>query len=141
MFEASSFVVYLDEKVAAELLPDHHHHPSKRSTASNRILANMLEYLIAILIMIVSFGFLAIFSMPVQGSIVRLRANFAPRGLALSDIEGGDPRVGPAVRKVWGMIARVKRLEGWMGLYKGEHLFAMSFERGAGRSLEGSSGG
>ncbi|CED84597.1 Mitochondrial substrate/solute carrier [Phaffia rhodozyma] len=58
---------------------------------------------------------------PIDGSIVRLRANYAPRGLALSEIEteAGDPRVGPAVRKVWGMISRVRRLEGWKGLYKG----------------------
>lgn len=43
-------------------------------------------------------------------------------GVSLEDVEseGGDKRVGPVVRRVSGMIMRVKRLEGFSGLYKGE---------------------
>jgi len=43
-----------------------------------------------------------------------------PKGVRL-DEEAGKGGWGPTVaRSVWGMIKRVKKLEGWRGVYKGE---------------------
>ncbi|KAL7414511.1 hypothetical protein BDY24DRAFT_385458 [Mrakia frigida] len=77
--------------------------------------------LVATSIMVLTFSVAALVVMPITGSIVRLRANYLPMGVSLEDVEseGGDKRVGPVVRRVSGMIMRVKRLEGLSGLYKG----------------------
>lgn len=58
--------------------------------------------------------------------------------MSLEDVEseGGDKRVGPVVRRVSGMIMRVKRLEGFSGLYKGEQLSSI-FTGLAGMCLRG----
>lgn len=62
-------------------------------------------------------------------------------GVSLEDVEseGGDKRVGPVVRRVSGMIMRVKRLEGLSGLYKGESIVV--FLKGRFWGILGQSGG
>ncbi|KAI0093056.1 mitochondrial carrier [Irpex rosettiformis] len=58
-------------------------------------------------------------SVPLTGALVRLRANFNPKSIQL-DAEGNvEPHTGPVVTSFFGMLARVKRIEGWSGLYKG----------------------
>ncbi|KAJ9124692.1 hypothetical protein QFC24_003059 [Naganishia onofrii] len=55
--------------------------------------------------------------MPFQGALVRLRANYNPKGVGLES--GLDSRVGPTLNTLWGTLSRTKRIEGWKGLYKG----------------------
>ncbi|KAI0699557.1 hypothetical protein BC835DRAFT_1330767 [Cytidiella melzeri] len=58
-------------------------------------------------------------SAPLTGALVRLRANFNPKSIQL-DAEGNvEPHTGPVVTSFFGMLRRVKRIEGWSGLYKG----------------------
>ncbi|KAI0070182.1 mitochondrial carrier [Panus rudis PR-1116 ss-1] len=56
---------------------------------------------------------------PLTGALVRLRANYNPRGLQLDDEGNAEPHTGPIVTSFFGMLGRVKRIEGWSGLYKG----------------------
>ncbi|KAI0036958.1 mitochondrial carrier [Vararia minispora EC-137] len=58
-------------------------------------------------------------TVPLTGTLVRLRANFNPKGLQLDPEDGVQPHTGPVVTGFFAMMARVKRLEGWAGLYKG----------------------
>ncbi|KAL7409242.1 mitochondrial carrier, partial [Mrakia frigida] len=69
-------------------------------------------------------GFRSLFLVPLVGSLVRFRANFTPRGVGLEQEE--DARVGPVVTSLWGMIKRVKELEGFAGLYKGIFPYILS---------------
>jgi len=66
-----------------------------------------------------SLGVSLLITVPLTGALVRLRANYNPRGLRL-DPEGNiEPHTGPVVTSFFGMLKRVKRIEGWGGLYKG----------------------
>jgi len=70
-------------------------------------------------VLVVSLGISVLIVVPLAGAIVRLRANYNPKGLQL-DTEGGvQPHAGPVVTSMFGMIRRVYRIEGWAGLYKG----------------------
>ncbi|KAJ3479469.1 hypothetical protein NLI96_g9042 [Meripilus lineatus] len=60
-----------------------------------------------------------IITVPCSGALVRLRANYNPRGLQLDDEGNVEPHTGPVVTTFIGMLKRVKRIEGWPGLYKG----------------------
>lgn len=55
-------------------------------------------------------AYLAI-AVPLNGALVRLRANFNPKSIQL-DAEGNvEPHTGPVVTSFFGMLARVKRIE------------------------------
>ncbi|EMD33060.1 hypothetical protein CERSUDRAFT_87402 [Gelatoporia subvermispora B] len=70
-------------------------------------------------VLILTLSISLLISVPFSGAIVRLRANYNPKGLQL-DVEGDvEPHTGPVVTSFFGMLRRVKRLEGWAGLYKG----------------------
>ena len=61
---------------------------------------------------------------PFHGALVRIRANYLQRGVALAgDDDDGEAacaaKVGINVRGVFSMLARTKRLEGYSGLYRG----------------------
>ncbi|KAF8581611.1 mitochondrial carrier [Ramaria rubella] len=58
-------------------------------------------------------------TIPLIGALVRFRANYAPKGLQLDSEGGVQPHAGPVVPSYFSMIIRVKKLEGWSGLYKG----------------------
>ncbi|KAH9948547.1 mitochondrial carrier [Amylocystis lapponica] len=58
-------------------------------------------------------------SVPLTGALVRLRANYNPKGLQLDTDGNVEPHTGPVVTSFFGMLKRVKRIEGWAGLYKG----------------------
>jgi len=56
---------------------------------------------------------------PFSGVLVRFRANYNPKRVAL-DIEGNaTPHTGPVIRSYFAMMKRVYQIEGWAGLYKG----------------------
>lgn len=58
--------------------------------------------------------FLAIFlfiTVPLNGTLVRLRANYNPKGLQLDEEDGVQPHTGPVITSFFVMMARVKRLE------------------------------
>lgn len=56
---------------------------------------------------------------PLTGVLVRFRANYNPKGLQLDSEGGATPHTGPVIKSYFAMFARVRRLEGWSGLYKG----------------------
>jgi len=78
-------------------------------------------------IFLVFFGFgIFLLGIPFQGVVIRFRVNYTPHGVNLSDGMDeeqqrltNDPRVGPVVTSFLAMAARVRRIEGWSGLYKG----------------------
>jgi hypothetical protein len=66
--------------------------------------------------------FLSIFlliTVPLTGALVRLRANYNPKGLQLDPEDGVQPHTGPVITSFFFMLSRVRRLEGWAGLLKG----------------------
>ncbi|KAH9985992.1 mitochondrial carrier [Russula compacta] len=66
--------------------------------------------------------FLAIFlliTVPLTGALVRLRANYNPKGLQLDPEDGVQPHTGPVITSFFVMLSRVRSLEGWGGLMKG----------------------
>jgi len=65
-------------------------------------------------------------TVPITGALVRLRANYNPKGLQLDDEGVVHPYTGPQLTSFLGMLFRIKRLEGWAGFYKGlmPHLIA-----------------
>jgi hypothetical protein len=50
-------------------------------------------------------------TVPLTGTLVRLRANYNPKGLQLDPEDGVQPHTGPVVTGFFSMMARVKRLE------------------------------
>ncbi|KAK7692748.1 hypothetical protein QCA50_004381 [Cerrena zonata] len=58
-------------------------------------------------------------TVPLTGALVRLRANYNPKGLQLDDEGNAEPHTGPVVTSFFSMLGRVKRIEGWSGLFKG----------------------
>ncbi|KAG9083775.1 hypothetical protein FRC06_004372 [Ceratobasidium sp. 370] len=90
-------------------------------------MASLLGVIVFLLAMIGPIGLGLALSVPLAGAIVRLRANYTPKGLQLNqeeDINGSshvapEARVGPAVHGIVNMLRRIYRLEGWPGMYKG----------------------
>ncbi|KAJ7287475.1 mitochondrial carrier domain-containing protein [Mycena rebaudengoi] len=58
-------------------------------------------------------------AVPFTGVLVRFRANYTPRGLALDNEGSAVPHTGPVVRSYFGMFKRVWQIEGVQGMYKG----------------------
>ena len=78
-----------------------------------------LEILGAALTFLLFIGVSLAVTVPLTGTLVRLRANFNPKGLQLDPEDGVQPHTGPVISGFFAMMRRVKRLEGWAGLYKG----------------------
>ncbi|KAJ7218011.1 hypothetical protein GGX14DRAFT_599126 [Mycena pura] len=73
------------------------------------------EYLLLVPSLAISLAIVV----PLTGVLIRFRANYNPRGLAL-DAEGSAvPHTGPVVNSYFGMFRRVLNLEGVPGLFKG----------------------
>jgi len=69
--------------------------------------------------LLIALAISLIIFVPLSGVLVRLRANYNPKGLQL-DAEGGAvPHTGPVIRSYFKMMGRVYRIEGWQGFYKG----------------------
>jgi hypothetical protein len=56
---------------------------------------------------------------PLAGVLVRFRASYNPRGLALDSEGSAVPHTGPVVSSYFGMLRRVWQIEGFSGFYKG----------------------
>lgn len=50
-------------------------------------------------------------TVPLTGALVRLRANYNPKGLQLDDEGNAEPHTGPVVTSFFSMLGRVKRIE------------------------------
>ncbi|KAH9057892.1 mitochondrial carrier [Lactarius vividus] len=74
--------------------------------------------LLAILLILSIFLFLLI-TVPLTGALIRLRANYNPKGLQLDPEDGVQPHTRPVMTSFLLMLSRVRRLEGWAGLMKG----------------------
>ncbi|GFZ43673.1 hypothetical protein JCM24511_01393 [Saitozyma sp. JCM 24511] len=82
----------------------------------------MIDFIVTLLlastIMVGLMGLGVALTMPFHGALIRLRANYNPKAIGL---EGAENRVGPTLTSLFGTLRRVKRLEGWYGLYKGSY--------------------
>lgn len=71
----------------------------------------ILAGLVAFVLIFAVFAIILALSVPFTGTLVRYRASYNPRGIAL-DVEGGaTPPTGPVVKSYFGMMARVYRIE------------------------------
>ncbi|KZV88254.1 mitochondrial carrier [Exidia glandulosa HHB12029] len=86
----------------------------------------LLDILFALLLLCISTGVSLLITVPFYGTLVRFRANYTPKGLALDGEGGVQPHVGPVVTGYFQMAFRVKRIEGFAGLYKGIMPIAIS---------------
>ena len=60
------------------------------------------------------FIFLSVFlliTVPLTGGLVRLRANYNPKGLQLDPEDGVQPHTGPVITSFFVMLYRVRNLE------------------------------
>ncbi|KAL1412349.1 hypothetical protein Q8F55_000093 [Vanrija albida] len=74
-----------------------------------------LPFLAATVLVTVPLALLV--AMPFIGAIVRLRANYNPKGVSLAD---DDPHyAGPQLTGVFATLRRTIAVEGWYGVYKG----------------------
>jgi hypothetical protein len=97
-----------------------------------------MALVVDLLILTVALAVSMLLTIPITGALVRLRANYNPKGLQLDDEGVVHPYTGPQLTSFFGMLFRVKRLEvrsrrgpatamlihilssqGWPGLYKG----------------------
>ena len=97
-----------------------------------------MAFVVDLLLIAVALAVTMIITVPITGALVRLRANYNPKGLQLDDEGVVHPYTGPQLTSFFGMLSRVKRLEvrprwilvtdtlihmlslqGWPGLYKG----------------------
>lgn len=76
---------------------------------------------------------LLLIAFPCVAALTRVRANYTPKAVNLGEIETyvslgrsiltityRDRFVGPRLTGVFSTLSRVKRLEGWYGIYRGE---------------------
>lgn len=95
----------------------------------------LLTLILAMLIMVVLSCIGVLITQPIHGALVRLRANYSPKAVALDGLENRSVhlsfhhtgleliaiyRSGPILTSLFGTLKRTKRIEGWYGLYKGE---------------------
>ena len=79
----------------------------------------MGETIFFVLAWILTYALSLLIAVPLTGVLVRFRANYTPKGLQLDGEGGVQPHTGPVVNSYFAMFARVRRLEGWLRLYKG----------------------
>jgi len=74
--------------------------------------------------------FLAIFlliTVPLTGGLVRLRANYNPKGLQLDPEDGVQPHTGPVITSFFVMLYRVRNLEVSEAVCEGFHRIAQRY--------------
>lgn len=59
----------------------------------------------------ITLGIVLSVSVPLSGTLVRYRASYNPRGLALDAEGGATPHTGPIVNSYFGMMKRVYQIE------------------------------
>ncbi|GLB37464.1 putative mitochondrial carrier (TC 2.A.29) family protein [Lyophyllum shimeji] len=75
--------------------------------------------LLEVLLLIPTLALSLVIIVPLTGVLVRFRANYNPKALRLDPEGGAQAHTGPVIHSYFGMMARVYKLEGWAGLYKG----------------------
>jgi len=82
-------------------------------TRSVRILSHPLTmgFVVDLIIVLVALAVSLLVTVPIVGGLVRLRANYNPKGLQLDEEGVVHPYTGPQLTSFFGMLARVKRLE------------------------------
>lgn len=70
-----------------------------------------MGFVVDLLIFVVALAVSLLITVPITGALVRLRANYNPKGLQLDDEGVVHPYTGPQLTSFFGMLARVKRLE------------------------------
>ena len=74
--------------------------------------------------------FVAIFlliTVPLTGGLVRLRANYNPKGLQLDPEDGVQPHTGPVITSFFVMLYRVRNLEVSEAVCEGFHWIAQRY--------------
>ena len=66
---------------------------------------------IDLFVIAVALAISLLITVPITGALVRLRANYNPKGLQLDDEGVVHPYTGPQLTSFFGMLLRVKRLE------------------------------
>jgi len=86
---------------------------SRLKPRSSHILSRPLTMALVVdlLIIVVALAVSLLITVPISGALVRLRANYNPKGLQLDDEGVVHPYTGPQLTSFFGMLARVKRLE------------------------------
>lgn len=67
--------------------------------------------LFVIPVFVLSVAISVAITVPFTGALIRLRANYNPKGLQLDDDGNVQPHTGPVVTTFFGMLSRVKRIE------------------------------
>ena len=65
----------------------------------------------ALIAFLLFLGLFLLITVPLNGALVRLRANYNPKGLQLDPEDGVQPHTGPVVTSFFAMMGRVRRLE------------------------------
>lgn len=60
---------------------------------------------------VLMLAFILLWTVPLQGTLVRFRASYNPRGLALDAEGGAAPFTGPIAKSYLDMMRRVYRIE------------------------------
>ena len=85
--------------------------------------------------------FLAVFlfiTVPLTGALVRLRANYNPKGLQLDPEDGVQPHTGPVITSFFLMLSRVRKLEvGLTAFHSYLRWLSSCIDPGLGRPDEG----
>lgn len=78
-----------------------------------RILSRPLTmgFVVDLIIILAAVAVSLLITVPIVGGLVRLRANYNPKGLQLDEEGVVHPYTGPQLTSFFGMLARVKRLE------------------------------
>ncbi|KAH7883416.1 hypothetical protein F5I97DRAFT_1905034 [Phlebopus sp. FC_14] len=80
------------------------------------------DFVLAVGLVVGSFVLTVVVSCPLEGIIVRLRAQYNPKTIELdpeTDEQASTTRTNAVPMSWWGMFKRVWRIEGWHGLFKG----------------------
>ncbi|KIM30640.1 hypothetical protein M408DRAFT_328179 [Serendipita vermifera MAFF 305830] len=83
--------------------------------------------MIVTLILVAIAGLIGLgINVPLVGALIRFRANYTPRSLHLDQEGQPEPHAGPVISNYFAMLFRIKRIEGWSGLWKGYMPSALS---------------
>ncbi|KAI0355571.1 mitochondrial carrier [Trametes cingulata] len=77
------------------------------------------ELLVLAISLVLSLSISLLITVPLTGTLVRLRANYNPKALQLDPEGNAHVHTGPIVTGYFGMLKRIYRIEGFAGLYKG----------------------
>jgi hypothetical protein len=67
--------------------------------------------IVSLLLFSLFLAIFIVFTVPLTGALVRLRANYNPKGLQLDPEDGVQPHTGPVISSFFVMLARVRQLE------------------------------